>query len=312
MSSETKKVLHTQISAPAKINLWLRVMGRRQDGYHELDSVFCRLDWGDSLQIRFLESEQTTVDCHCTVPQRSHATHAPHPELSSSDNLAAKAALAMLEHSNISGYVSITLEKNTWIAAGLGGGSSDAAAVLIALDDLFSSRFSHYKRPDLPALAKQLGADVPFFLGAPVARARGIGEKLEPLCGFPSLDLVLVNPGQPLSTPAVFEQLGLQAGQTLRDEIGMPERYDDLAHLLTFVGNDLEPPALAIFPQISELKALLLEKGALVASLSGSGPTVFGVFESQAAAERASRDIAGNHGLLTIATTTCAGLTPAK
>lgn len=267
-------VLRTVEIAPAKINLGLRVIGRQEDGYHEIDSLFVPLAWADELELAVSTDGGPEVTCLC--PER--------PELSGLENLAARAASRYLEHTSWEARLEITLHKHVWVAAGLGGGSSDAAAVLRGLDAMRaravgSPELERLPHLELAALARELGADVPFFLAGGPQRARGIGDSLSPVTGLPALDLILLNPGTPLSTPSVYAGLGLTPGApTLSPPLelgalhGLPRRAGSL------LVNDLEPVAIRLCPAILDMKRAVLEAGALAAGMSGSGPTVYGIF----------------------------------
>jgi 4-diphosphocytidyl-2-C-methyl-D-erythritol kinase len=265
------------VVAPAKINLSLRILGRRPDGYHELDSIFLPLDLADQVEVKILP-EARRVECLCVG----------HPELDGAENLAARAARLFLEASDLGVGVSIQIQKRIWIAAGLGGGSSDAAAVLLALAELLGE-----PRIPLAELARRLGADLPFFLDPRPARAAGIGERLTPLANLRSWPVVLLNPRLPLSTARVFATLGLEKG-----EVGpsTPHTDEELAWLSSspwrLLGNDLRPAALRLLPRIAELEQALAAEGARGVSLSGSGPTVFGIFDELERARRAASRLA--------------------
>ena len=277
-----------QLLAPAKINLALNVLGRREDGYHELESLFLPLRWADGVTLGVQPSSQVEVSCHC--PGR--------PELDGTDNLAARAAQRWLEAHQRVARVEIIVDKQIWVAAGLGGGSSDAGAVLRGLERLWPTSDG-----DLPALALSLGADVPFFLHGRPALARGVGEKLTPLEGQPrELPLVLINPNLPLSTPAVFSALGLVPGARQEREPLPTSLPHNLKEIAALVRNDLEAPAIGLCAEIEQMKAALMDAGALVAGLSGSGPTVFGLFETPAEADQAASTISTIHGFSTVST----------
>lgn len=262
------------VAAPAKINLALRVTGRRADGLHELDTVFIPLELADTVTVTVATREAAgpeaaAVRCSCPA----------HPELDGAENLAAAAAGRYLERAGLAHAVTValTIDKRIWVAAGLGGGSSDAAAVLRVLQ----LHFGALDAEELAALALDLGADVPFFLDPRVARGRGVGEDLVPLDGIPALDLVLLNPGRSLATRDVFAALGLAPGQrragTLDEAIVALD--GSVAGAARLVHNDLLPAALQLCPEIADLLRALRGRGALAAGMTGSGPTVFGVFE---------------------------------
>jgi len=279
--------------APAKINLYLRVLGRRPDGDHEIDSLMLPLELADSVEIHVDLDAPAGLECLCPGC----------PELEGPDNLAARAARALVSVRGSRARIRITVHKRIWIAAGLGGGSSDAAATLLALGELVGA-----EPAEVCAIAPGLGADVPFFLEGGSARARGRGELLTRVGPLPPLDLVLVNPGRPLATAAVYQALDALAPPAPRVELGplgalTRERLVDLIEL---VGNDLGRAARALCPEIDELHRLLASAGALASSLSGSGPTVFGVFADAELARTAGRAIAGHAGLRVEVTRTAA------
>lgn len=275
--------------APAKINLYLRVTSRRPDGYHELDSLLLPLSLADQLSITLGLADASAVACVCP----------DHPELDGDQNLAARAARAYLDLAGRQARVQISLRKQCWVAAGLGGGSSDAAAVLLVLQQQLRALAPQ----QLARLARELGADVPFFLDPRPCRARGVGHLLTPLSGVPALDLVLVNPGQPLSTAAVYQALGLTPGETTTPGPS-PAAITGLESAARAVANSLEPAALSLLPEIARLKQATLAAGALAAGMSGSGPTVFGLFEDAWAARRAALLLRRQHGWRAVAART--------
>jgi 4-diphosphocytidyl-2-C-methyl-D-erythritol kinase len=287
-----------QLTAPAKINLYLRVLCRREDGYHELDSLFIPLALADRVEVTFTpgplrpsDQPNPAAGVTCACPG--------HPELEGEHNLAAQAAQAYLEAAELKGaQVELTVHKSIWIAAGLGGGSSDAAAVLLALNRL---------APALPqrrfqTLARDLGADVPFFLAPRPALARGIGEDFADLPFLlPELHLVLVNPGLPLKTATVFEGLQLEPGGP-RQPLSNPPAATDLKTLSSLIHNDLEPVATRLRPEIAQMQQALDAAGAAGVGMSGSGPTVFGLFPTPQLASAAAHKVADTTGFLAVAT----------
>jgi 4-diphosphocytidyl-2-C-methyl-D-erythritol kinase len=274
------------LDAPAKINLVLRVLERRaSDGLHEIDSLFLPIDLVDRVTVSLEPlggAGGSEVGCVCPGA----------PELDGPGNLAARAAGAFLTAAGCRARVEISVEKRIFLAAGLGGGSSDAAAVLVALSRLLGPL------PDaaLRAVARGLGADVPYFLAPAPARVRGTGERIEPLPGVAALDLVLCNPGTPLSTAAVYAALGLAPGEEhplhgRRGELALPAPPLDAERLAPLVENDLAAGAARLLPDLGAAERDLLGAGALASGMSGSGPTVFGLFRSPEEAERAARHL---------------------
>lgn len=286
-----------QLTAPAKINLYLRVLGRRADGYHELDTLFIPLALADRVEVAYTPGPLRPSDrpnpaagVTCACPG--------HPELEGEHNLAARAARAYLEAAELRGVqVELTVHKSIWIAAGLGG-SSDAAAVLLALNRLAPA----LPRRRFQTLARDLGADVPFFLAPRPALARGVGDTLTDLPFLlPELHLVLVNPGLPLKTAAVFEGLKLEPGGPRQPQFDPPEAMDILA-LSALIHNDLEPVAASLRPEITGIQRALDASGAAGVGMSGSGPTVFGLFPTPQLASAAAHKVADTTGFLAVAT----------
>lgn len=252
--------------APAKLNLALHVTGQRADGYHLLDSLVVFAAAGDQLRL-----EPGPLSLGIDGPFAAG--------LSPDENLCLDAArLAGME-------ARITLTKNLPVASGLGGGSADAAAVLRGLARMGAP---------LPAAPEGLGADVPVCLAGRPARMRGVGEQISPLPELPDLHLVLINPRQPVSTPEVFRGLARKDNPPLPD---LPGRFD-LAGLIGYLAlcrNDLEEPAMALCPAIAKVLRALEDEGALLARMSGSGASCFGIFDSARAAGLAAYRIGASY-----------------
>jgi 4-diphosphocytidyl-2-C-methyl-D-erythritol kinase len=258
--------------APAKVNLDLRITGRRPDGYHELDSVVVFTEWADRL----------TFTRHGRLALELSGPFAAALE-DQRDNLVLRAARRLAQHAGCPPHARIALDKRIPVAAGLGGGSADAAATLRGLSRLWQLRLED---ADLLPLALDLGADVPVCLRSGPARMRGIGERIEPI-ELPVLDLVLANPNQAVSTAQVFAGLGPIAPAAGPDA-AVPSDRPALLDWLRARGNDLEAPARRLAPVIGEvLGALSAQPGCRLARMSGSGATCFGVFEEPDAAARA-------------------------
>ena len=274
------------ILAPAKVNLILDVLGQRPDGYHDVAMLMVRLSLHDRVRVALVPGSEITVTC-------------PGLDLAAGEeNIAGRAARLFLDHAGRRSGVVIHIDKQIPAAAGLGGGSSDAAAVLLALGDLLGSALP---RSELQALGVRLGADVPFFLcGEMAAWATGIGERLVPWRGLPPCWLVLVNPRFAVSTAWVYGNLQLTHPRGMSKIPRFPERVDDLGGLLR---NDLEQVTASRHPEIAAIKEQLQTAGALGTLMSGSGPTVFGVFAAQSAAEQAAAELSRDTGWW--ATVTC-------
>ena len=277
--------------APAKLNLGLKVVGRRGDGYHLIESLFTPIDFADEIRVAVSPARNPGVKLECRhAPDAQGSLDVPRGDA----NLASRAALSFLEKSGLSLAVSLHLVKRIPVGAGLGGGSSDAGAVLRALDALVPGAV---EPADLRALALSLGADVPFFLSPQTALVEGVGERITPIGGLPRLILVLANPGESLATAEVFRAWDAlhptltpaEPGSTLRslsDWLAM-DQEDSLAwsqRLGEILENDLEEPARRLCPAVGRIKARLLELGAQAAGMSGSGSTSFGIFSTQSEA----------------------------
>jgi 4-diphosphocytidyl-2-C-methyl-D-erythritol kinase len=262
--------------APAKVNLDLRVTGRRPDGYHELDSIVTFAAWADRLT--FAPARQLTLQLG--GPFAAALTAQP-------DNLVLRAARLLADRAGCPPHVRIALDKRIPVAAGLGGGSADAAATLRGLCRLWRLKLT---AADLLPLALELGADVPVCLVCRPARVRGIGERIEPV-ELPALDIVLANPHQAVPTAHVFAGLG-PIGAASGPDRPMPTDRTGLLGWLGARGNDLEAPARRLAPAIvAVIEALHAQPGCRLARMSGSGATCFGVFDDSPAAARAAQSL---------------------
>jgi 4-diphosphocytidyl-2-C-methyl-D-erythritol kinase len=268
--------------APAKINLGLRIVGSRPDGYHELESLFVPLDLGDEVEVEVAPAS----DLEVKIEVAGMADGVP----ADSDNLAHRAASRFAQRAGLRCQIRLRILKRIPSGAGMGGGSSDAGAVLRALREFFPSAL----KESLAHLALELGADVPFFLDPRPARVTGIGEQIEPLEGLSGISVLLVNPGISLSTADVFRTYDAvvpaltkpAAGRTILPRSGAAgSDWDFAAAGKIDLQNDLEPIAIRLCPPVARLLARLAAVGARAAGMSGSGPTVFGLFESKAGAE---------------------------
>lgn len=276
-----------RIRAPAKVNLSLRVVGKRRDGYHLLDTVMVPVGLYDEIRITRPKSRTAgkgvlKVTCnHPLVP-------------SGRENLAYQAASLLLTKKGVLDPVHIHIRKRIPVGGGLGGGSSDAAATLQGLNRLFHLGL---QSRELLSLAASLGADVPFFIRARPVRARGIGELLRPLPGFPRLWLIILYPGFPLSTRWVYQHL--RFSKLTKDientRINFPLR--DPEEVRRLLVNDLEKVAMRRYPRIAFLKERLFQEGAAGALMSGSGSSVFGIFSSAQRAREAFRRVRKEEGV---------------
>ena len=257
------------LRSPAKINLCLSVLGKRPDGYHEVEMLMQMVGLYDEVTVSTVESGvSVTCDSH-TVP-------------SGEDNIAWKAAMEMLRISGNEVGLAIEIKKNIPVAAGLGGGSGNAAAVLAVLNRLLGSGLD---RDRLAEIGARIGMDVPFFFFGPTALARGRGEILAELTPLPHIPVLLVNPGFETSTAWVYKNLNLRL--TKKGNCNKIARLN-LRNIALGLHNDLEKVTSAVHPVINRIKDALLDQGAMGALMSGSGPTVFGIFETEAACRAAA------------------------
>lgn len=263
--------------APAKINLCLHVLGKRPDGYHDLAMLMQSLDFGDTLEIELTDRPgEVTVLC------------AGVDLVDGDENIAAKAARRMLALSPKRVGVRIVIDKQIPVAAGLGGGSSNAAATLIGLNKLLELQLS---REELMAEGVKLGADVPFFLFAERAWATGIGDQLQSIPPLPAVWYVLVNPGISISTAWAYQNLGLTAPAILTKLPRFPTTIDELVAILA---NDLERVTIKQYPLLAEIKEKLIKLGARGSLMSGSGATIFGLFTDEVQAVAAAETLRSN------------------
>jgi 4-diphosphocytidyl-2-C-methyl-D-erythritol kinase len=241
--------------APAKINLFLHVLRKRTDNYHDIASLMQKISLYDELNFS-LRPEGIVLNC-----PDSNLPNTP-------ENLVYRAAQAIFDHTNYSSGIEITLTKKIPQAAGLGGGSSDAATTLMALNEICELNLD---KTQLMKLGSKLGADVPFFIFGNTALALGIGDKLTDLPNLPMLNIVLINPAFPLSTKMVYENLNLRLTRK-KINYSIPPVFT-MSDVIDQLHNDL--------------KQLLLKHGAQGALMSGSGPTLFGIFNNENSAKKA-------------------------
>jgi len=269
-----------RVLAPAKINVFLRITGRRPDGYHLLDSLMVPISLYDEIDLeawglgRGAWTEKDTITVTCDDPTL------PADET----NLAYKAAALLRKETGVNTRITMALWKRIPAGAGLGGGSSDAAAVLKGLNVLLSLGFNEDR---LRTLASQLGADVPFFIPCRPARVKGVGEILTPLPPLPVKWFVVIVPPFGVPTPWAYRRFDELLSQT--DAVGnFALTKGNWPETELFV-NDLERAVIPAHPLIEELKARLLQSGAEAALMSGSGSAVFGMFHNHSLAEQAAK-----------------------
>ncbi|MDO9585270.1 MAG: 4-(cytidine 5'-diphospho)-2-C-methyl-D-erythritol kinase [Syntrophales bacterium] len=259
--------------SPAKVNLYLAVLRRREDGYHDIATLMQKISLCDEMTFS-LTKGRIAIKCP--------GSSLPEDE----GNIVYRAARACFSRLAYDKGVAITIRKTIPIAAGLGGGSSNAAITLVTLNEMLGNRLS---KDELLKIGKKLGADVPFFIFGKTAWAFGIGDILRAAENIPPLWFVLIDPGFAVSTKTVYESLNLRL---TKDPINYSiPRFRTGNNLVEGLRNDLEEVTLNLHPLLNQLKKDMISCGALGALMSGSGPTVFGVFQREEEALRAKEEM---------------------
>lgn len=271
-------MLELNLKALAKINLGLDVIRRREDGYHEVKMVMQTIHLYDRIQLR--RTKETDIQV------RTNLFYLPTNE----NNLVYKAAKLLKDEFQIPEGVDINLKKFIPVAAGMAGGSSDAAAVLYGMNRMFRLGLSLQELMDRGV---KIGADVPYCIMRGTALAEGIGEKLTPLRPVPKCPVLIAKPPISVSTKFVYENLKLDENTVHPDMDAVVKAIEErnLKKMAANMGNVLESVTCVHYPVISQLKELMKEHGAINAMMSGSGPTVFGLFEDRGAAKAAMAEI---------------------
>ncbi|HEY8415619.1 MAG TPA: 4-(cytidine 5'-diphospho)-2-C-methyl-D-erythritol kinase [Thermaerobacter sp.] len=287
-----------RLRAFAKVNLSLAILGRRPDGYHEIDSLMHRIAWWDDVELVLLPGGELRLVLETEGEE-------PPPVPKGPENLVLKAARWLRETFGVRDGVEIRLRKRVATGAGLGGGSADAAVVLRGLRRLWRIPV---RAADLRRAAAGVGADVPFLLGGRAARVRGIGERIEPLRAWPGLHLVLLPLPRPVPTAwayAAWDAWEAAAGAPGSRDGGAPAAgaaavlngfvrsflARDLDGMARYARNDFEPVVAAHYPEVYRALSDLRAAGAVAARMTGSGPTVWGLYASREEAERAWRHL---------------------
>ena len=285
------------VFAPAKINVILRILDRRPDGFHNLWSIMQTVALEDEVQIR-LRADRQDIHLKCDATQLA----------ADQSNLVYRAATAVLARAQQSIGLDIELRKRIPMGAGLGGGSSDAAATIIGLNHLLRLEWSPTQMADV---GQSLGSDVPFFLFAPSAFVAGRGETVRPVVVEGARWVVLVNPGFGVNTKWAYQELA--ATRTAVPPLSLIQRELDQqsqvswAQLIAVAENDFEAPVFAVHGKLREIKRSLQAHGAEIALLSGSGATVFGVFAEEARARLAQAQFVSEDLINVIVVPTCSG-----
>ncbi|MEW6600752.1 MAG: 4-(cytidine 5'-diphospho)-2-C-methyl-D-erythritol kinase [Nitrospirota bacterium] len=277
------------LSAPAKINWFLNVTGKRDDGFHEIRSVIQKITLHDVIRFSALEETAGAGPAARTAASDDIVLETSAP-IALEQNLIYKAAMRLKNRYGIKKGAVIQLEKKIPMGAGLGGGSSDAASALLGLNELWSLGLT---TEELCSTAEEIGSDVPFFLSGPLSYVHGRGEKLVPCRALRRLDILLVKPPFDLSTEWVYKNFALLTKKV--EKVNNIEHFirnierAELSGITEGLSNDLESVTISNFPVIAEIKDRLREQGAVFSLMSGSGSTVFGLYESRRKAEEASR-----------------------
>lgn len=267
-----------QLKAYAKINLALDVVGKREDGYHEVRMIMQTVKLYDKLTFRLLEED--------AIRLKTNVGFLPCDE----NNLIYKAVRCLKEQYHVKQGMEIDLYKCIPVAAGMAGGSTDCAAALIGASKLFGL---HLDKQTLMKIGVRLGADVPYCIMRGTALSEGIGEILTPLPSIPDCKILIAKPPVGVSTQFVYEHLDEQGIETHPDVDGMVQaiREGNLLGITNRMGNVLENVTIPEYPVIDQIKKCMIEQGALNAMMSGSGPTVFGIYEDREKAEKTKRII---------------------
>ncbi len=270
-----------RVTAPAKINLFLHVGDKRKDGFHDLQSLVVFAEIGDVLRVEPADDLSLSIEGRFAGGLSAGA-----------DNLIMRAAHALSARAPGKPGARFVLEKNLPVASGIGGGSADAAAAMRALVELWKLCILH---DDLLGIAASLGSDVPVCVKSKPAWMEGRGERLTPAGTVPNIAMVLLNPGVPVSTAQIFQNLKTRSGtgQTL-GAMTDADRAQIAAYAARY-HNDLEAPARALTPQIDEMLAALAARGTTLARMSGSGATCFGLFDNDAHAHDAAKVLSRDH-----------------
>ena len=265
-----------KLKAKAKINLGLDVVRKREDGYHEVRMIMQMINLYDKITLRKKTEPGITVT--------TNLAYLPVNE----DNLVYRAAKLLMDEFQVDGGLEIELQKYIPVAAGMAGGSTDAAAVMVGVNRIFQLGLN---KKQLMERGVKIGADVPFCIMRGTALAEGIGEELTPLPAMPHCSLVIAKPKIHISTKFVYGNLKVRELTEHPDIDGQVQalRENDLKQLVARMGNVLETVTIPAYPVIDEIKHTMMKYGAMGAMMSGSGPTVFGIFEKEDKAQEVCR-----------------------
>lgn len=266
------------IPAKGKINLTIDVLFKRPDGYHEVEMIMQTISLKDQISLKLIPRP--------VIELTSNSHEIPLDQ----NNLAFKAAKLMMEKYQLDAGIAIDIDKKIPVGAGLAGGSANAAAVIVGINEMFQLNKS---QEELMALGKEIGADVPFCIVGKTALARGIGEKILPLKPLSGFGLLLVKPPYFVSTKEVYSRLNVKTIKKRPDTSAMIEYIDmeDIEKIASGLCNVLEEVTFKLYPELELIKEHLISHGALGSLMSGSGPTIFGIFENVRQAKIAAERI---------------------
>ena len=287
--------LEVQVLAPAKLNLFLEILGKRSDGYHEIETLITAIDRFDRLSLRAHEDSNVHLNCQMGTPLWQIARAASGDGASqlppAEDNLVYRALRALQERSGCRQGAVVTLQKTIPPASGLGGGSSDAAAALIAANRAWNLNLP---REELSKVAAELGSDIPFFLspwkgsGARMALCQGRGEEVHAVEAPAGMHFVVVRPGVGLSTPEVYRHCRVASSPVRADQLVSALRAGNHRRAKDLMFNRLQPAAASVDSVVEKMSALMDATGTIAHQLSGSGSAYFGWFASTKAAQVAA------------------------
>ncbi|MDO8518689.1 MAG: 4-(cytidine 5'-diphospho)-2-C-methyl-D-erythritol kinase, partial [Deltaproteobacteria bacterium] len=256
-----------KLKSPGKVNLRLDVLGRRPDGYHDLRMLNSAISIYDDVEMEVIDRG---IEVYCDDDPKVPSGEA---------NIAYLASKEIMAYSNKNVGIRIRIKKRIPSAAGMGGGSSNAATVLMGLNQLLKI---HLPKEKLMMISLRFGADIPFFLYGSPAIATGVGENLSKIKRLPKMPFVIVSPNVSVPTMSIYEKYRPNGGHALLE---FPKEFSTKKAVAKFLNNDLESVTSKQYPIVSEIKALLIKYGALGAQMTGSGPTVFGIFSERDEAE---------------------------
>lgn len=263
-----------KLRSPGKVNFRLDVLGKRSDGYHDLRMLNSAISIYDDLELEIVDKGiEVFCDDDPAVP-------------SGEDNIVFRASKEIMAYSNKNVGVRIRIKKRIPSAAGMGGGSSNAASVLMGLNQLLKI---HLPKEKLIRIGLRFGADIPFFIYGGPAIATGIGENLVKVKRLPKMPMVIVTPNLSVITENIYEKFRPNGGAMM--EIEIPKEFATKKSVIRFLNNDLESVTCKQYPIVSEIKSMLVRYGALAAQMTGSGPSVFGIFSEKEEAEKVSKKI---------------------